>query len=1040
MMKDFRRRDVLKATAALAAAASGEAFPGVAIATVVPQRTPDPLPIRGQFAGRGREVDVREFAPRRLTDASCRALHARAEAVSDQLAGAHRIRITGFNTFTGTPSTVVSDDAPSCTGDWMQRAFDHVQSVSAALSPGTARVPQFQPIPHVAETGAGARVVHLRQHYAGIPIFQASLTVRFAPDGRLIDALGTVSSIEEDLPTSPKLTVEEAVLLAARHVATPALAEHAARDGCGDRVIPPSVDLTGFAPKVCATAATSERASVLEPGPFGAEIKAGLVWFDDGRGLVLGWSVLTRFPNNVAMYDTVLEASTGDILYCRQLVKNVVTAWVYRTDPGVGRQLESLPVPLIEITNQYQLRLPLPSDPRPLPTGFPDTWTFGDGTSWRAAAGNSAFAYPDGAANYIIYTTQQGNNFPFPLPADPFGKDQLIMNCFYFMAFMHDFLYYLGFRESDGNSQVSNFGRGGLQQDRVDTNLLTSPSWMPGIGAGYTVVPPDGNLPQMYLYPLKSTGRHPALDGTVVCHEYTHIVTDRLVGGPLSGNTVVAPQSAGMSEGWSDFIPCTLFNTTVVGSWVGDNPKGLRGAPYDSNYPGTFGSLGIGWYGDKYPIGEIWCATLMEIARRTDRSILLQVVVDSLKLAPANPNFLQMRECMRLALDQLVSAGRVTAAEAGPFREGMLTAFARFGMGAQAVSINNGLIDIVPDFIYNSRSFKPPVKVIGVAGVSPDGTAFVNGNDGSLWGNRSGSWTHAAATGFNQRIFTIYRVVSGGADVLAKGEKSGVGRLTLAGSQWTWAGIPLNSGLQIQIIDVVATSHDASVFWWGAINAQRQPIVLQAYQPANGNAWRWVEFGPGPAPGPVVGVSADGMIPVFYIKTAPGNVARLAQAHMTDAGGTGLEDMGAPPAADLSQEIDSSTVGVSDDAQSVLALDHTNRMWSVRKLQGSWSWTPISTPAGVVLNPVLRATSDGLGAFVINSIDSHLWRMSWDGSSTPQWTDLTALAQTSGPVGFLRFDAARDGASAFVVSKDFTLWQARKNSSTWTWTDLGAPN
>jgi extracellular elastinolytic metalloproteinase len=90
----------------------------------------------------------------------------------------------------------------------------------------------------------------------------------------------------------------------------------------------------------------------------------------------------------------------------------------------------------------------------------------------------------------------------------------------------------------------------------------------------------DGEVSIMKLGLVTSTKRHTAFDSTVVFHEFTHGVTTRLVGGRKNRNTLNAPQSRGMGEGWSDYIACIINNTTVVGAWVFNKPGGIRGFPW----------------------------------------------------------------------------------------------------------------------------------------------------------------------------------------------------------------------------------------------------------------------------------------------------------------------------------------------------------------------------------------------------------------------------------------------------------------------------
>jgi hypothetical protein len=204
---------------------------------------------------------------------------------------------------------------------------------------------------------------------------------------------------------------------------------------------------------------------------------------------------------------------------------------------------------------------------------------------------------------------------------------------------MHDFSYLLGFREASGNFQQNDFGRGGTQGDPVDAR-----SW-PGavFGTANMSHPIDGTSPVMNMGLVTSTNRHTAFDSTVVFHEFTHGISNRLVGGPLNSSALEAEQSGSMGEGWSDYMACTINNVTVLGNWILDNAGGIRGFPYDANFPDHFGNIGTGRYNEVHNVGEIWCATLMEMNRRTERHFAVQLVIDALKLTPANPNFLQAR-------------------------------------------------------------------------------------------------------------------------------------------------------------------------------------------------------------------------------------------------------------------------------------------------------------------------------------------------------------------------------------------------------------
>jgi hypothetical protein len=125
---------------------------------------------------------------------------------------------------------------------------------------------------------------------------------------------------------------------------------------------------------------------------------------------------------------------------------------------------------------------------------------------------------------------------------------------------------------------------------------------------------------------------------------------------------------------------------------------GIRGFRYDAQFPDTFADLGGGRYTRVHAIGEIWCATLMEMTRRVGQPLAVQLVVDALKLARANPSFLDMRDAVLAALDGKLAAGQLTAAGHHTALGGIWGAFARFGMGPAADCVGATLLGIEADF------------------------------------------------------------------------------------------------------------------------------------------------------------------------------------------------------------------------------------------------------------------------------------------------------------------------------------------------------
>lgn len=231
----------------------------------------------------------------------------------------------------------------------------------------------------------------------------------------------------------------------------------------------------------------------------------------------------------------------------------------------------------------------------------------------------------------------------------------------------------------------------------------------------------DGFAPriQMFLFEGPAPARDGDLDADIVLHEYTHGLSDRLVGG---GVGISALQSGGLAEGWSDFYPLALRsepeqdpgeNYPVAGyaSYLHRGLRenyyfGLRRYPYSTNLsrnPLTFKDIdptqasahaGVplnplaspfnpARAGEVHNQGEVWCAMLWElranlIARHgfaAGHELALQLVTDGLKLSPPNPTFLDARDAL-FAADQVDTGG-------ANFQE-LWQAFAKRGLGFQA--------------------------------------------------------------------------------------------------------------------------------------------------------------------------------------------------------------------------------------------------------------------------------------------------------------------------------------------------------------------
>src|SRR5215475_3790164 len=359
---------------------------------------------------------------------------------------------------------------------------------------------------------------------------------------------------------------------------------------------------------------------------------------------------------------------------------------VFEFSPGIAdRRMTDFPRPIAD----YPI---MPGAPL---AGFPGDWVEGDKAVGNATAATLNFT--SGSLTGVL----NGNVVEFN-PTDRFGDDQKLLNIFYFCNYMHDFLYILGFDEAAGNFQKANFTHMGVGNDPVRARAHSGPVR----GTANMSTAADGTPPLMNMGLVQRSNRHTALDADVVFHEFTHGLTNRLVGGTRQGHTLDAPQSQGMGEGWSDFFALTIQNffraqnsqdeRVVLGDWVVANQTGIRSNRYDDRYPFTYGAVSTfprsdpntgqpdpNGLPDEHQTGEIWCAALMMMARRMRAALGdadgyrlgWQMVVDGLKLTPANPTFLDARDAILLALDHMLTQKRIPQAVHDTARQAALAAF-----------------------------------------------------------------------------------------------------------------------------------------------------------------------------------------------------------------------------------------------------------------------------------------------------------------------------------------------------------------------------
>ena len=382
----------------------------------------------------------------------------------------------------------------------------------------------------------------------------------------------------------------------------------------------------------------------------------------------LAWHVYADVgPND--WYEILLDAYTGELLLRHNLYVSEAQGTVYIEAPDKGaRQLVS----------------------------FVGDATINTAAGWMGTStvttGNNVETYLDTDANNApdnnngsglsvghASSTTQDFTFPFSTTVDPRTQQAAVVTyLFYYNNIMHDFSYNLGFTETARNFQVNNFGRGGTGNDSVQAEAQDGS----GTNNANFATPPDGSRPRMqqFLFTAPTPDRDSSVDSDVVFHEYGHGISNRLIG---NGSTALSgTQSGAMGEGWSDYWAITINNDGAVGEYVTNNPNGIRRAVYTvpaNPVHDSYADLGAGGF-EVHNDGEVWAATLWDLRTQLGAAITDRIVLNGMKFTPTRPSFLNARDGI-IQADQNLNGGANRCA--------IWSVFARHGMGVSAVG-NDG--------------------------------------------------------------------------------------------------------------------------------------------------------------------------------------------------------------------------------------------------------------------------------------------------------------------------------------------------------------
>ncbi len=570
----------------------------------------------------------------------------------------------------------------------------------------------------------GLRTVVWEQSHNGISIFESNLKAHLTARGELIsiasslvsDPLqatqnGSVSSNAN--ATTRTLSAQQAVAIAAQNIGE-------------------TISLTDLTPANSPKGAECKQ-RFQAPQLTDAEVR--FVWLPmDASTLRQCWEVLLTSKARGELYRLIIDAETGQVVVRHCLTNDIGPASyrVFTSDspspfsPGLATPLTIQPAP---VTRSLVTLSALDT------TASPNGW-IDDSTT--ETLGNNVDAHTDTNADNIAdlprpQATSTARVFDPALDlnqAPSTYKDAAVVNLFYWCNWMHDRLYQLGFNEASGNFQTNNFGHGGAGNDAVQADAQDGS----GTNNANFSTPPDGSpgRMQMYVFTGSSPDRDGDFDTEIILHEYTHGLSNRLVGG---GVGITALQSRGMGEGWSDFYALALLSETtddlngnyatggyatylLTPTFTQNYYFGIRRYPYSTDLtknPLTFKDIdpvqasahtGVPLSPARsnyvansvHSMGEVWCVTLWDARANLvtkhgyaiGNQLILQLVTDGMKLAPANPNFLQAR-------DAILQADRVN--NAGANKTELWAAFIKRGMGADAYSpASSTTTDLIEDY------------------------------------------------------------------------------------------------------------------------------------------------------------------------------------------------------------------------------------------------------------------------------------------------------------------------------------------------------
>lgn len=574
-----------------------------------------------------------------------------------------------------------------------------LRSNNSLIGLGDSQIDSLKVIADYTNPDGNLSYVDLGQEINGVPVFRGEIRAAITKDGQIFRMINNLAPGLDYQSLSAEFgRPEDAVFVAARYIDREATAD--------------DVKVTG----------TKHNGNMTEfaPGQFDWPTLAEKMYFPTEPGVAVpAWRVLFWEP--VAAYYVVIDTE-GRLLWRKNLTNDqtqAATYNVYNSDsPAPSSPTTALPGANFQAPAIPRVSFTLIGNEAPNP-GMNNLGWITDGTNGvnGHTDGNNVEAGLDRVAPNGVDAPVPGTNRVFnfdynPAPGNPGPGDDpltvafqngMVVNMFYWTNIFHDRLYQVGFTEQARNYQNSNFGRGGLEGDRITIEGQD----ISGTNNANFSIAADGvrGRGQMFRFTGPTPNRDSGIDNDVLVHELAHGLSQRLIGNATGlGNN----RGGSMGEGWSDFYARLLLSTAdedingiySTGGWVtlqfagqaftNNYYYGIRRFPYAvktnlggpmmrPHNPLTFADIDPAQINvtdgafapttlpistsatEVHNAGEIWCMALLEVRARiitrlgfaTGNQRMLQLTTDGMKMTPTSPSFTQAKNAILAASQAL---------------------------------------------------------------------------------------------------------------------------------------------------------------------------------------------------------------------------------------------------------------------------------------------------------------------------------------------------------------------------------------------------